>query len=258
MMQRFEREEIDLPKNLRRVIPHIYTPSTIPTKQLRLLGRDEHFLQHLEHCPKCSSSISSVTLYLIFLVFVVCECLCYVCLLYYILYTELHYLSSHFFFFESRCLKMFLQDMPSQVFCQYVVPFQEVGSPKSRQPFAQGQVVVVEEEEEEEDEEDDDDDEEEEEAGKEEEDDEEDDDEEDDDDEEEEEEAGKEVTAEEEAQDNDQRCPPAVPNKHKRNYGEDSEQDVAIVATFKAIVRSFLKKVHVSPSIFLYFFGSSS
>ena len=143
MMQRFEREEIDLPKNLRRVIPHIYTPSTIPKKQLRLLGRDEHFLQHLEHCPKCSSSINSVTLYLIFLVFVVCECLCYVCLLYYILYTELHYLSSHFFFFESRCLKMFLQDMPSQLFCEDVLPFQEVGSPKSGQPFAQGQVVVA-------------------------------------------------------------------------------------------------------------------
>jgi hypothetical protein len=150
MMQRFKQEEIDLPKNLRRVIPHIYTQSTIPKKQLRVLGRDEHFLQHLEHCPKCSSSISSVTLYLIFLVFVVCECLCYVCLLYYILYTELHYLSSHFFFFESRCLKMFLQDMPSQVFCQYGVRLQEVGSPKSRQPFAQGQVVMEEEEEEEE------------------------------------------------------------------------------------------------------------
>ena len=69
-----------------------------------------------------------------------------------ILYTELHYLSSHFFFFESRCLKMFLQDMPSQVFCQYGVRLQEVGSPKSRQPFAQGQVVMEEEEEEEEEE----------------------------------------------------------------------------------------------------------
>lgn len=34
--------------------------------------------------------------------------------------------------------------------------------------------------------------------------------------------------------------------QHKRNYGEDSEQDVAIVATFKAIVRSFLKKGHLS------------
>jgi hypothetical protein len=68
MMQRFQQEEIDLPKNLRMVIPYIYTPSATPDKQLRLQGRDEHFLQHLEDCSKCSSSISSVTLYVIFLV----------------------------------------------------------------------------------------------------------------------------------------------------------------------------------------------
>jgi hypothetical protein len=56
---------------------------------------------------------------------------------------------------------MFQGDMSRQVFCQDVVPFlqlgsQELCSPQSRQPFAQGQVEEEEEAEEEEEEEEDD------------------------------------------------------------------------------------------------------